>query len=250
MTDAHRACPLCGTRNPYYMLVCRHCGRSLRGVALVGTPPPGVVVEGGRRRGLRVALGLLALMGATAAAVLALRLLRPSSFEGAAAAAPEPTSGPEASVTPAGWETLEQRLAELPPAPPAEPTAVAATPPPPPPPPTTLPPTTLAPATPEPTATPATPRPRPTTRPPMPAESAEATAEDVREVRRAALSAAEQRVRTLERRAAELRDRLREAEGDERAQVEDELSSVQLQLEDAERDVIRAEWALREVEEP
>lgn len=226
-TDAYRACSLCGTRNPYYMLVCRHCGRSLRGVGLVGSPPPGVVVEDGSPRGLRVALGLLALVGATAAAVLAVKLLRPASFEAAAAAAPEPSPTPEAVASHAGWETLEQRLADLPPAPPPPDAPATTTAPPP----TTAPP---APATPRPTASPST----------------AAVPPDVRSERRAALRAAERRLRALERRADELRDALRDAEasGAERAQLEDDLASVQLQLQDAERELLRAEWALREVE--
>jgi hypothetical protein len=242
MTDAYRACPLCGTRNTYYMLVCRHCGRSLRGVALVGTPPPGTVVDTGARRGLRL-VGVLALLAAAGAAAVAYRLLRTSHFEAAAAASDEAAPSPEPTPqpVPTAWETLEQRLAALPPAPvpsSAPSAAPAATLPPPP---TTAPPppTTLA----------ATPRPRPV--PSRPPEDAEAQARALRAARKAALHDADERVRTLERQADDLRERLHgeDVTDDQRRQLEDTLASVLLQIEDAERALVRAEWALREVEE-
>jgi hypothetical protein len=267
MTDAYRACPLCGTRSTYYMLVCRHCGRSLRGVPLVGTPPPGTV--GGRGSGAfaRVALGALALAAAAAAVVFTVKRLRPSTFEGAVAAS-EPTPAPEPPPERTGWETLEQRLAELPPAParsasPApdatRPLAVAATAPPglsvaP-----SISPGPAATAPPRAGAGPVVAAPPPRPRPAAPAASPEAGAAaaerdagaDVRSARRTALRRAEERVRSLERRASSLRDHLGDEEitAGERQRLEDELATVLLQLEDAEREVIRAEWALRSVEE-
>jgi hypothetical protein len=268
MTDAYRACPLCGTRSTYYMLVCRHCGRSLRGVPLVGTPPPGTVGGGGPGTFARVALGAVALAAAAAAVVFTVKRLRPSTFEGAVAAS-EPTPAPEPPPPErTGWETLEQRLADLPPAParstsPApdatRPLAVAATAPPglstaPP-----LSPGPAATATPNAGAGPAVAAPTP--RPPRaaPAASPEAGAAaaergaggDVRSARRTALRRAEERVQSLERRASSLRDHLGDEEitAGERQRLEDELATVLLQLEDAEREVIRAEWALRSVEE-
>jgi hypothetical protein len=265
MTDAYRACPLCGTRSTYYMLVCRHCGRSLRRVPLVGTPPPGTVGGGGSGTFGRVALGAVALAAAAAAVVFTVKRLRPSTFEGAVAAS-EPTPAP---VPPerTGWETLEQRLAELPPAParstsPApdatRPLAVAApassglsmAPP--------LSPGPAATATPNAGAGPVvavpTPRPRraaPAASPEAGAAAAERDAGDARSARRSALRRAEERVRSLERRRSSLRDDLGDEEitAGDRQRLEDELATVLLQLEDAEREVIRAEWALRSVEE-
>jgi outer membrane biosynthesis protein TonB len=258
MTDAYRACLLCGTRNPYYMLVCRHCGRSLRRAALVGTPPPGTVVPGTDGRGLRVALGVLALLAATAAVVAGVRFFRGGSFEASAAAAAEPAPGPaEEEGDDASWETLEQRLAELPPLPaPSTPAAASGPPPAPSVPP--VPPSATSPAAtpiPPPAAPTPSPRPRATAAPrvePPPVEAeAEEVERDVRAARREDLRRAEERVRALERRASALRDRLREEEllDDDRAQLEDELASALLQLEDAERELVRAEWALRAVEE-
>ena len=246
MTDAYRACPLCGTRNTYYMLVCRHCGRSLRRVALVGTPPTGTVRDETVGRGVRRVLGAVALLAAAAAVAVAVRFLRTAPFEGAAAAA-APVRKPISD--PAAWETLEQRLAQLPPVPTPSALPVASAAPPPSAPPATVPPTTLAPATPPPAAPPP-PRPR-ATAPARDAKAEERLERDVRTARRAALRQAEDRVRTLERRASALRERLREDElgGEERVRLEDELASASLQLEDAERELIRAEWALRAVEE-
>jgi hypothetical protein len=255
MTDAYRACLLCGTRNPYYMLVCRHCGRSLRRAALVGTPPPGTVVPETAGRGLRVALGLLALLAVTGAVVAGVRLFRGGSFEAAAAAAPEPepsAGAAEDAREDGSWETLEQRLAELPPLPAPSTVARASTPPPSPPPPVP-PPSTLA-ATPIVTPAAATPAPRPratATPSAAPPKDEEEVARDARWARRQELRQAEERVRSLERRSSALRERLREEEltDDDRVQLEDDLASVLLQLEDAERELVRAEWALRAVEE-
>jgi chaperonin cofactor prefoldin len=83
------------------------------------------------------------------------------------------------------------------------------------------------------------------------AADAEAQARALRAARKAALHEAEERVRTLERQADDLRERLHgeDVTDDQRRQLEETLASVLLQIEDAERALVRAEWALREVEE-
>jgi outer membrane biosynthesis protein TonB len=292
MSDAaFRPCPSCGTRNRHYMMVCTRCARSLEGVPLVGTPPPGAVVVVRRGRLGRVAFGLLALAVAAAALLLLSRILRSSGLErDAAASTGAAGEGPPALPSPhagrsAGWETLEQRFAEVE----ARPTSTQPTPPPttvtPAPPPTTVAPappattvapappaTTVTPAPPPTTVAPAPPSPAPTvpepsrwrtasTDPPEPAApGVERTARPAHEEtdparlraeRSAALRRAEERLRALERRADELRGRADEegaTDADEQQERRLELAKVLRQLEQAERQVIRAQWALRDVE--
>lgn len=117
---AFRTCPHCATRNRYYMLVCTRCARSLEGVPLVGTPPPGSVVRVSPLR-RRLTVAVLAVLAGLAAAVMLSRALRSSPLERDAAAAsraegeerPSPADAPD----PGGWETLEQRFAGLRPPP-------------------------------------------------------------------------------------------------------------------------------------
>jgi len=73
---AFRACPVCGTRNRHYMMVCTRCARSLEGVALVGTPPPGSVEIVRPGRVGRVLFGLLMLAAAAATVLLLSRVLQ------------------------------------------------------------------------------------------------------------------------------------------------------------------------------
>ena len=250
---AYRACPRCGTRNRHYMLVCTQCTRSLRGVPLVGTPPAGSVpVSGGGRRGL-VALVVLAI--AVGAALLAHRGLRSSPIEGDAAAAshpggvkPLPTPAPD----PGGWETLEQRFSALRP-PVLEPAALPS----PSAPETRAPAPAPPPATPSPLMVPASlPAPLPATaRPPVrtvappPAPSAD-DPDRVLGERRDALRRAEDRLERLERRADDLRAQLEDeaARPEQREEWEAALARIRQRVEEAEREVVRAEWALSEVE--
>jgi hypothetical protein len=312
---AYRACPHCGTHNRHYMLVCTRCTRSLQGVALVGTPPPGSEIRASSDRLLRITLGALALLAAATVVVLLSRLLRTGAVEGRAAAADgvdrsRPPS-PPAAAPPGAWETLEERWAERPPIPapsaspsaavPATPVASASAPvatpvasvspavalttapsiaP------AAPPPAVPAPAVPSPaTATaaaavegldpPPGPRPRATPRA-RPATSEAEPADDVgddeaepptdragpltdpaidpdraKSERRAALRRAEDRLQRLEGRAEELRDRIAEEDGFAETGQSDsrlELAKVLRRIEQAEREVIRAEWALRAVE--
>jgi hypothetical protein len=244
MTEvAFRACPHCGTHNRYYMLVCTKCGQSLEAVALVGTPPPGFVVARRSRAG-RLVLGLLVLAAAAALALLLSRLLRVASLEPEAAASTVAV-GEEAPARPTTdrsptWKTLEQRMHE------AGPPTVH---------PPTAPPTTAAPAPPvsvppaPPPAAPAPPRRRTAFRQ---APGEERDPASLREVRRAALHRAKEHLRALEQRRDELRDE-RDDESStsptRRDALRIELARVQRQLAQADRQMIRAEWALREVEQ-
>jgi hypothetical protein len=256
-SEAYRACPLCGTRNRHYMLVCTRCGRSLQRVALVGSPPPGAPLLAAPGRAARIGLGVLALAALAAAAFLLSRLLRSGAIEGQAAAASAARPSPPVSARPPGaWETLEERWAERPPLPRAAATPLAPAP---------SPPSTAAPvavvATPSPPPPPPVlPPPSPPARlvrreaapvPPRPTPQAPAEGERDPAPLRAALRQAEERLRDLERRADDLRERAKEAAGDDPAGEERlrlERAAILRQLERAEREVVRAEWALREVE--
>jgi hypothetical protein len=280
---AYRACPQCGTHNRHYMLVCTRCARSLESVALVGTPPPGWEAGASSGRLLRITLAALALLAAATLAVLLSRLLRSGAVEGRAAASTAAVSEPGAVLsprpaTPAGaWETLEERWAERPliPSPPASatPSPAAVSPTTPvfstSPPPATAPlvnappaaPVTLAavPAAAGPStfAAPEGPEPRPWRPPvarrvpPVAHESAPARDEDTDDPARAraALRHAEERLKRLERQAEELRAA---RDGDAFGQPEEQaarLARVLRRIEQAEREVIRAEWALRDAEQ-
>jgi predicted component of type VI protein secretion system len=284
---AYRACPHCGTHNRHYMFVCTRCTRSLQDVALVGTPPPGSEIGGSSDRLLRITLGALALLAAATVAVLLSRLLASGAVEGRAAAASAADAevrprgpSPVPPVARGAWETLEERWAERPaiPAPSTSPAAApptpgasarapaatpATTPPAPvappsspaaPPPTAPVPVTAPAPAAVEPRDPAAEDGPR---RAPRARAAAAEPAEDVgdpervRSERRAALRRAEQGLQRLERRAEELRERMREqhAEPEEQDARRQELATVLRRVEQAEREVIRAEWALSEVEQ-
>jgi outer membrane biosynthesis protein TonB len=286
---AFRTCPHCATRNRHYMLVCTRCARSLEGVPLVGTPPPGSVV-GVSSLSRRLTVAVLAVLVGLAAAVMLSRALRSSPLERDAAAASRaegeerPSSADAAD--PGGWETIEQRFAELRPpptaprTPPESPAAVTPSAPASTPAAVSLLPALapVAPATPAPVPTtvvsaePTTEpepveRPAPVRSPPTPradpaAKPTEAEVRDgftsqardddpgrVRSERRAALRRAQERLRSLERRAEDLRRTEDDsADPEDRERQERERAKVLRQLEEAERQVVRAEWALREVE--
>jgi hypothetical protein len=263
------------------MWVCTKCGRSLEAVALVGTPPPGFVVARPRRVG-RLVLALLTLAAAAGVALLLSRLLRAMALEPEAAASTLAVDDAAAARTGADrsrtWKTLEQRLDEVSPPivhQPSPPPTTAASAPLVSAPPVLAPPTSVAPVSAPPAAAPpasAPPAPRPVYPEPPRRHTASrearvaaandggraATADEephparLREERRAALDRARAHVRALEQRRDELRNE-RDDEAstapDRRHALRTELAKVQRQLEQADRQLIRAEWALREAEQ-
>jgi hypothetical protein len=268
-----RICPRCQTRNRHYMLVCARCGRSLERVALTGKLLPPIHAGKTRGLGMRFALGILGLWAGVALAFLLGRVLRSSGMEGEAAASSaagakdRPSRLTVATPRPAGdWQTLEERWAEVEResvarAVPAESTPTASPVPPPPvatpvgrpsavpvpaaersaaPAPVTQPPAAPASVAPS-DATAHKPRPLGRT-----ADADEARAR-LRSARRAALRRAEARLRSLERRADELRSRT-DDDPDEYHERRRARAKVLRDLEDAERQLIRAQWALRKVE--
>jgi predicted nucleic acid-binding Zn-ribbon protein len=78
----------------------------------------------------------------------------------------------------------------------------------------------------------------------------EPDAAQVRAERRGAVRRAEEHVRALEQRRDELRDeRDHSSSSDRREALRAELAKVQRQIQEADRQLIRAQWALREVEQ-
>lgn len=254
MFGPHRLCPRCGTANHSYMLVCTRCGTSLRGVPVAGAPGP---AARSRLSSAGPWLGLLLAMAAVIGiGLLAARRLGWPGPEGRAAAA-----GTDREPAPAAeWRTFEQRWEGL-----VGPGGLPATPAPPP---ATAP---LPPATPRPAPRPlrvpsSAPAAPPAAAPavvatpsvagePAPGATAEPSTQPngdgLRAERRTALRRAERRLALLERRARQIRNHLRPGvttRPGEREELLAELEEVLRQIEDADREVIRAEWAARELD--